>query len=595
MKTVSMFQNLPLGSIIQFITALAALAVVAMLWKNRKSTEVKFLILVQVCVAIWAIFYGAEFSATLVNKKILWSQLSYLGIGFLPMSYFFFTLAYRQQQGAIKTSNIVLAGFLPVITIVLALTNQHHHLVWEEVDLQAGSNMLQYVHGLWFWVFYIYAFGLIVWGLINLILAFFEFNKIYRSQIIILLFASVIPVVGNLAYVTGLNPIPGYDWTTSLFVLTGLTITIGVYRHRMFEIIPLATRQLFKILKEGIIVINKDGMIEDANPATYDIFKLHNRILNMPFAQVFSNHKGILEALKNDTDSSLNLEMKEDNVSTYYQVKISMIRDSRGEINGKMIIVNNVTSIRKSEFELRSRNKQLMRKIEKNEKLIADLDSFAHTVAHDLKNMLGAIYSSSEAVIDSLQQGNTEFVMEASLLVKESAVKTIQITDDLMKLATSGYDDVQKEPVDMGKIFDQAKAQLSDLFKQYDASVQVENEWLQVVAYGPWLEEVCINYISNAIKYGGRPPVMHVGCGESGKGKVKFWIRDNGDGLAPEHQKAVFEKHTRFHKDKAFGYGLGLSIVKRIVEKMGGKVGVQSNGVPGKGAEFYFILPASNH
>ena len=236
-----------------------------------------------------------------------------------------------------------------------------------------------------------------------------------------------------------------------------------------------------------------------------------------------------------------------------------------------------------------------MREIEKNEKLIADLDSFAHTVAHDLKNMLGAIYSSSEAVIDSLQEGNTEFVMEASSMVKESAVKTIQITDNLMKLATSGYEDVQKEVVDMGKIFEQAKVQLSDLFRQYDANVVVEDEWQQAVAYSPWLEEVWINYLSNAIKYGGRPPLITVGSQQLENGKVKFWIRDNGDGIAKEHQKAVFEKHTRFHTDKAFGYGLGLSIVKRIIEKMGGKVGVESSAEPGKGAEFYFILAGKDN
>jgi len=591
-----MLQNLPVGSIIQIITAAAALAVIAMLWKNRSSTEVKYLIFIQISVAVWAVCYAAEFGAKLAEQKILWSQLSYLGIGFLPYSYFFFTLAFRQKKNRIKTSNLLLAGIIPVATILIALTNQHHQLIWKEVSLPAGSNLLHYVHGIWFWVFYTYAFGLIIWGLYNLLRAYFEFNKRYYWQISILLVASVIPVLGNIIYVTGLNPIPGFDWTTSSFVLTGLIIAVGVYRHRMFEILPLATRQLFNILKEGIIVLNTDGLIEDVNPATYQIFKLNNRhIVNRPFEEIFSEHKEMLKVLKTGASNNLNLEMKDDDVSKYYQVKISKIRDNKGRVNGKLIIVNNVTSIRKSEFEMRSRNKQLMREIEKNEKLIADLDSFAHTVAHDLKNMLGAIYSSSEAVIDSLQEGNTEFVMEASSMVKESAVKTIQITDNLMKLATSGYEDVQLEAVDMGKIFEQAKMQLSDLFRQYDANVVVDDEWQQAVAYSPWLEEVWINYLSNAIKYGGRPPLITVGSQQLENGKVKFWIRDNGDGIAKEHQKAVFEKHTRFHTDKAFGYGLGLSIVKRIIEKMGGKVGVESSAEPGKGAEFYFILAGKDN
>lgn len=587
-----MFQNLPISSIIQLITAIAALGVIALLWKNRNNAEVRFLMLVQISAAIWAFFYAAEFSTPVLEQRILWSQLSYLGIGFLPVGFFFFTLAYRQKNGVIQPIYVILASVIPILTIVIALTNGLHNLIWEDVSLPSGTNMTQYVHGVWFWVFFIYSFALIISGIYNLIRAYFEFNKVYASHITILLLASLIPILGNLAYITGLNPIPGFDWTTSCFVLTGLVIAVGVYSHRMFEILPLATRQLFKILREGIIVINKEGVIEDANPATYDIFNWKGQeIVQCSAVKIFKEHKDIIKALKEDREEIINLEIKQHGVLTYYQVKVSLIHNSSRQVTGKLLMVNDVTSIRKSEYELRGKNKQLMREIEKNEKLIADLDSFAHTVAHDLKNMLGAIYSSSEAVIDSLKAGDTEFVAEASSLVKESAIKTIQITDDLMKLATSGYEDVQKEPVDMNKVFEEAKTQLSDVFKQYDASVTIVEDLIPVVAYGPWIEEVWINYLSNAIKYGGRPPVINVGSKKIKKGLVKFWIKDNGDGIAPEHHESLFQKHTRFHTDKAFGYGLGLSIVKRIIEKMGGTVGVESNGEPGKGAEFYFILP----
>ena len=587
-----MFQSLPISSLIQLITAFVALGVIALLWKNRNNAEVRFLMLVQVSAAIWAFFYAAEFSTPVLEQKILWSQLSYLGITFLPVSYFFFTLAYRQKNGVIQPIYFILASVIPVLTLFIALTNGQHHLIWKEVSLPPGSNMTQYEHGVWFWVYFSYAFLLIIAGIYNLIRAYFEFNKIYASHITILLLGSIIPVLGNLAYNTGLNPIPGFDWTTSCFVLTGLIIAVGVYSHRMFEILPLATRQLFKILREGIIVINKEGVIEDANPATYEIFNWQGKeIVQSSALSVFDEHKEVVNILKDNREEIIHLKIKRNGILTYYQVKVSLIRNSKQQVTGKLLMVNDVTSIRKSEYELRGKNKQLMREIEKNEKLIADLDSFAHTVAHDLKNMLGAIYSSSEAVIDSLKAGDTEFVAEASSLVKESAIKTIQITDDLMKLATSGYEEVQKEPVDMNKVFEQAKSQLSDIFKQYDATVTIVEDLIPVVAYGPWIEEVWINYMSNAIKYGGRPPVITVGSYKIKKGLVKFWIKDNGDGITPEHHELLFQKHTRFHTDKAFGYGLGLSIVKRIVEKMGGSVGVESNGEPGKGSEFYFILP----
>ena len=84
-----------------------------------------------------------------------------------------------------------------------------------------------------------------------------------------------------------------------------------------------------------------------------------------------------------------------------------------------------------------------------------------------------------------------------------------------------------------------------------------------------------------------------VGSTEINDGKIKFWVHDNGDGIATEHQASLFEKHTRFHQHKALGYGLGLSIVKQIIEKLGGTVGVESTGQPGEGANFYFVLPGN--
>lgn len=73
---------------------------------------------------------------------------------------------------------------------------------------------------------------------------------------------------------------------------------------------------------------------------------------------------------------------------------------------------------------------------------------------------------------------------------------------------------------------------------------------------------------------------------------VRFWVRDNGPGLTPDQQAQLFTPFERLHQARAEGHGLGLSIVKRIVEKLGGEVGVESDGVPGQGSTFYFTLPA---
>jgi signal transduction histidine kinase len=112
------------------------------------------------------------------------------------------------------------------------------------------------------------------------------------------------------------------------------------------------------------------------------------------------------------------------------------------------------------------------------------------------------------------------------------------------------------------------------------------------LGYGPWVEEVWVNYLSNALKYGGRPPRVKLGATPQSDGKVRFWVRDNGPGLASGAQDRLFTPFTRLDRGRVAGHGLGLSIVRRIVEKLGGQVGVESE--EGAGSVFWFTLRSRN-
>ena len=100
------------------------------------------------------------------------------------------------------------------------------------------------------------------------------------------------------------------------------------------------------------------------------------------------------------------------------------------------------------------------------------------------------------------------------------------------------------------------------------------------------------NYISNGLKYGGQPPRLELGASVESNGMVRFWVRDNGQGLTAEAQQFLFTEFTRLDGIRVEGHGLGLSIVRRIVEKLGGEVGLESE--VGRGSLFYFTLPAAD-
>jgi signal transduction histidine kinase len=116
------------------------------------------------------------------------------------------------------------------------------------------------------------------------------------------------------------------------------------------------------------------------------------------------------------------------------------------------------------------------------------------------------------------------------------------------------------------------------------------------VGYGPWVEEVWTNYLSNAILYGGRPdltpslpPHVEAGGVVQPDGLVRFWVRDNGRGLAPEDMQQLFVAFNRPGQKPLLGHGLGLAIVRHIVERLGGQVSAVST--LGEGSTFFFTLP----
>ncbi len=121
------------------------------------------------------------------------------------------------------------------------------------------------------------------------------------------------------------------------------------------------------------------------------------------------------------------------------------------------------------------------------------------------------------------------------------------------------------------------------------AEVIVPETWPKALGHGPWVEEIWANYISNAIKYGGKPPCVELGFDRRDEDTVRFWVRDNGKGITEEDQARLFKPFLRLSEAGIKGHGLGLSIVERIAKKLGGKVGVESQ--IDQGSLFYFTLP----
>lgn len=221
------------------------------------------------------------------------------------------------------------------------------------------------------------------------------------------------------------------------------------------------------------------------------------------------------------------------------------------------------------------------------------LDAFAHTVAHDLKGPLATLVGMAEALNDYYADMSDEERLYRLRTIAGSGRKLDNIIDELLLLAgIRQMETIEMTPLDINQLVSSAMYRLDYLIRQYKPEIIIPETWPAALGYGPWVEEVWMNYLSNAIKYGGAPPRIRLGATELPDGTVRFWVRDAGLGLTPEEQTRLFIPFTRLDQVRAKGHGLGLSIVKQVMTRLGGSVAVESQ--IGRGSTFSFTLPANN-
>ncbi len=235
-----------------------------------------------------------------------------------------------------------------------------------------------------------------------------------------------------------------------------------------------------------------------------------------------------------------------------------------------------------------------------------ELDAFAHTVAHDLKGPLSNIMGHAQALIEFFPTLSDKEQLRSLHFIAQGGRKMSNIIDELLLLSTVRKMNIESQLLDMASIVAGALQRMGDAVQSSRADVIAPSTWPVAWGYAAWVEEVWVNYISNALRYGNTPlATLRIELGasfspglsspadnerEAPRDMVRFWVSDNGPGISPEDQTRLFTPFTQLSQVRARGYGLGLSIVRRIVDRLGGQVGVESE--VGRGSLFFFTLPA---
>jgi PAS domain S-box-containing protein len=346
----------------------------------------------------------------------------------------------------------------------------------------------------------------------------------------------------------------------------------------------------------AVLITDQDGRILFANERTEAMFGYdRNELLGQPIEHLvpkrYRNPHLEHRARFLDAPATRPMGMGRELVAqrkdgTEFPAEIGLGFVAQGERIQTIAFVADVSVRKLAEEALHQRTRELEARNE-------ELDAYAHTVAHDLKNPLALLVGFTDYVREEHATLTADQVVDYLQRISRIGHKMSNIVEELLLLAGVRKMEVELQPIDMGSVVTGALERLSDLLQRHDAELLQPETWPKPLAYGPWVEEVWANYVSNAIKYGGRPPRVELGVDRLDNGMLRFWVQDNGRGLSAQDQERLFMPFTQLDQAQTGGHGLGLSIVRRIVEKLGGEVAVESAGVAGEGSRFSFTLAAA--
>lgn len=274
---------------------------------------------------------------------------------------------------------------------------------------------------------------------------------------------------------------------------------------------------------------------------------------------------------------------------------ISPIKDVEGRVIGASKVARDITERRRAEEEIRKLNAELETRVRERtatlQETVRELDTFAYTVAHDLRAPLRAIHGFGQILLEEHARSLDEEGRAYLERIIQGGARMDALIHDLLKYSRLTREQIVLDVLPLESVVDRALADMAPELRERAADVRVERPMPKVRGHAALLGQAVTNLVSNAAKFvpKDRRPLIRLRAEAREAGRVRLWVEDNGIGIAREHQPKLFRIFERLHARDAYpGTGIGLAIVRRAAERMGGQAGVESGD--GAGSRFWLDL-----
>lgn len=344
--------------IVTFVLVVFSFIIFSFVFRQRDKTGAKYSLGLLGLVILWLVAQGLEFSVQGLKDKLIFANIQYIPITMIPVLFFFLALTFSGREFLLKKNikNVVLLLFLimPLTLNVLIWTDSFHGLIRQNVRLVAtglvptvgkefGPVMLPFA---------LYNFLLTALTLAVMASAWLDKVSHFREQAKYLFVGLLVPAVATLLHYVGIN-YENIDMTPASFAITEAFLAFGIYRHGLFDIVPIALTHIFNEMKPGLIVYDKSLRVIDINPAAQKILEIDGRqITGQKVSVVFAHIPELVQVMEKQCVCKEEISYR-NKTQGHYEVTASQLKNVKGTKLGWMVEIYDITERKGAEDQLR--------------------------------------------------------------------------------------------------------------------------------------------------------------------------------------------------------------------------------------------------
>ncbi|MCK5311136.1 MAG: PAS domain-containing protein, partial [Desulfobacteraceae bacterium] len=318
-------------------------------WKNISA---RLLMLLMISGTVWSMAYGMELISPNLNIKLWWVKTEYFGAVWVGLLLFCFIISVACKKWHIKKTGYALLSIIPIITIILVLTNNSHNLMWDLawIDISGRAPAMSYIRGPGFWGYVVYAYLLLILSTIALIHSLISARGIFKKQLITVLIGISFPWIANFMYLFGSHELKLLDLTPVSFTISGIAFSWGLFRYQMLSIIPLAREAVIDSMDDPLIALDTNDLVLDMNRAAKSLFSIeaftpaHNELKNLIpvlYGQVLKHRQHKLS----EVETSFMVEA----LQKHWNLRVTPLLNKKDKQTGWMILLRDITDKKNAE------------------------------------------------------------------------------------------------------------------------------------------------------------------------------------------------------------------------------------------------------